>query len=198
MKNIKLQKITRIAMLAAISALLMYFDFPLWFAPNFYKLDFSELPVLIGAFALGPVSGIVIEAVKVFIVFLVKGSSTGGVGEVSNFLIGLSFVLPAAYVYKFNKTKTSAIVGMVTGTVILTAVGGVLNAFVLIPIYSKFIPLEQIIQMANKLNSSINNITTLILFAVVPFNLVKGILVSILTTFIYKRISPILKNERAH
>lgn len=198
MKNIKLQKITRIAMLAAISALLMYFDFPLWFSPNFYKLDFSELPVLIGAFALGPVSGIVIEAVKVFIVFLVKGSSTGGVGEVSNFLIGLSFVLPAAYVYKFNKTKTSAIVGMVTGTVILTAVGGVLNAFVLIPLYSKFIPLEQIIQMANKLNSSINNITTLILFAVVPFNLVKGILVSILTTFIYKRISPILKNERAH
>lgn len=198
MKNIKLQKITRIAMLAAISALLMYFDFPLWFAPNFYKLDFSELPVLIGAFALGPVSGIVIEAVKVFIVFLVKGSSTGGVGEVSNFLIGLSFVLPAAYVYKFNKTKTSAIVGMVTGTVILTAVGGVLNAFVLIPLYSKFIPLEQIIQMANKLNSSINNIATLILFAVVPFNLVKGILVSILTTFIYKRISPILKNERAH
>ena len=198
MKNIKLQKITRIAMLAAISALLMYFDFPLWFAPNFYKLDFSELPVLIGAFALGPVSGIVIEAVKVFIVFLVKGSSTGGIGEVSNFLIGLSFVLPAAYVYKFNKTKTSAIVGMVTGTVILTAVGGVLNAFVLIPLYSKFIPLEQIIQMANKLNSSINNITTLILFAVVPFNLVKGILVSILTTFIYKRISPILKNERAH
>ncbi len=198
MKNIKLQKITRIAMLAAISALLMYFDFPLWFAPNFYKLDFSELPVLIGAFALGPVSGIVIEAVKVFIVFLVKGSSTGGVGEVSNFLIGLSFVLPAAYVYKFNKTKTSAIVGMVTGTVILAAVGGVLNAFVLIPLYSKFIPLEQIIQMANKLNSSINNITTLILFAVVPFNLVKGISVSILTTFIYKRISPILKNERAH
>ena len=180
MKNIKLQKITRIAMLAAISALLMYFDFPLWFAPNFYKLDFSELPVLIGAFALGPVSGIVIEAVKVFIVFLVKGSSTGGVGEVSNFLIGLSFVLPAAYVYKFNKTKTSAIVGMVTGTVILAAVGGVLNAFVLIPLYSKFIPLEQIIQMANKLNSSINNITTLILFAVVPFNLVKGISVSIL------------------
>lgn len=198
MKNMKLQKITRIAMLAAISALLMYFDFPLWFAPNFYKLDFSELPVLIGAFALGPVSGIVIEAVKVFIVFLVKGSSTGGVGEVSNFLIGLSFVLPAAYVYKFNKTKTSAIVGMVTGTVILAAVGGVLNAFVLIPLYSKFIPLEQIIQMANKLNSSINNITTLILFAVVPFNLVKGISVSILTTFIYKRISPILKNERAH
>ena len=114
----KTTKLAVTAMLAALSAVLMFFEFPLGFiAPSFYEFDFSEVPVLVGTFSMGPIAGVVIEFVKILVKFLIKGTSTGGVGELANFLIGCSFILPAGFIYKYKKTRVGAIVGMLTGTV---------------------------------------------------------------------------------
>ena len=112
----KTTKLAVTAMLAALSAVLMFFEFPLGFiAPSFYEFDFSEVPVLVGTFSMGPIAGVVIEFVKILVKFLIKGTSTGGVGELANFLIGCSFILPAGFIYKYKKTRVGAIVGMLTG-----------------------------------------------------------------------------------
>ncbi len=192
MEKTKTHKITVSAVLAALAAILMYFEIPLWFAPSFYEIDLSELPVLIGAFAFGPLWGVAIEAVKVIIAFLVKGSTTGGVGEIANFIIGISFVLPASIIYKYNKTKKTAVIGMITGIVCLCVIGAVVNGFILIPMYSKFMPIEQIIEMSRQVNGFVKDIKTLVIFAVVPFNFLKGAIVSVITAFIYKKIRVII------
>ncbi len=120
----KTTKLAVTAMLAALSAVLMFFEFPLGFiAPSFYEFDFSEVPVLVGTFSMGPIAGVVIEFVKILVKFLIKGTSTGGVGELANFLIGCSFILPAGFIYKYKKTRVGAIVGMLTGTVAMAAIG---------------------------------------------------------------------------
>ena len=195
MKQSKTKYLTEIGVLSAIAAVLMLFDFPLWFAPSFYKIDISELAPLIGAFALGPIAGVIIEALKVIVHFLLKGTSTFFVGDISNFVVGCSFIIPSALIYKYNKTKSGAIVGMVVGTLTLGIIGSAINAFFLIPAYSKILnlPIEKIVAMGNAVNSSIDSLSTLILYAVVPFNLLKGTIVSVITLLIYKKISVILK-----
>lgn len=125
--------ITTIAMLAAISGVLMVIEIPLFFAPSFYKLDFSELPVLICAFYLGPVSGVVCEFLKVLIKLLLKGTSTAFVGDLANFLVGCSFVLPAAIVYQKTLSKKGAVVSLAVGTAVMTVFGSFFNAWFLIP-----------------------------------------------------------------
>ncbi len=195
MTNNKTRFITQISALSAIAAVLMLFEFPLWFAPGFYKMDLSDLPALIGGFALGPVAGVLIELIKNLINLLINGTATACVGEFSNFVIGCSFVLPAALVYKYHKTKKHAIVGMIAGTVCVSVVGSAMNAFVLIPAYVKLLnlPLENIVAMGNAVNSSITSLGTLVMFAVVPFNFLKGIIVSLITALIYKKIRVLLK-----
>ena len=195
MKKSVLNKNVKIAMLSAVSALLMYVDIPLWFAPPFYKIDLSEVAVMIGAFALGPVAGVFIELFKIVLILLIKGTTTGFVGEAANFIIGCSFVLPAAIIYQKCKTKKSAIIGMAIGTAVMTAIGCVINAFVLIPAYAAAfkMPLDAIIALGTKVNSGINSLATLVLFATAPFNILKGILVGIITCLLYKRVRFILK-----
>lgn len=196
--NYKSTKVmVQIAMLSAIAIVLMLFEFPLPFAPSFYKLDFSELPVIIGAFAIGPVAGILIEAVKILLNFLVNGSTTAGVGEFANFIIGCAFVLPAALIYTKKKNKTSAIIGLVTGIIFMTVVGCFINAYVLLPAYATAFHWEisALIALGSAVNPAIQNLWTFILLAVAPFNLVKGILVSGVTLLIYKKISLILKGN---
>lgn len=195
MKNSKTRYITEIGVLSAIAAVLMLFDFPLWFAPAFYKIDVSELAPLIGGFALGPAAGIIIEAIKVVLHLLMKGTSTFFVGDISNFIVGCSFIIPASVIYKYNKSRKGAVIGMLAGTLTLGIVGSAFNAFLLIPAYSKILnlPIEQIVAMGNAVNSSINSVGSLVLYAVVPFNLLKGIVVSAITLLIYKKISVILK-----
>ncbi len=194
MKN-RTRYITQISALSAIAAVLMLFEFPLWFAPAFYKMDLSDLPALIGGFALGPVAGVLIEFVKNLINLLINGTVTACVGEFSNFVIGSSFVLPASLIYKYQKTKRFAIAGMIAGTIFVSAVGSAINAFVLIPAYVKLLgmPMENIISMGNAVNSNITNLGSLIMYAVVPFNFVKGVVVSLITMVIYKKIRVLLK-----
>lgn len=190
------KKITMIAMFAAVAAVLMYVEFPLWFAPaDMYKLDLSEIPVLICGFILGPVSGVACEFVKILIKIVIKPTSTAFVGEFANFLVGCAFVVPASIVYQLKKTRKNALLGMGLGTVILTVIGSVLNALFLIPVFAVFygMPVDVIVSIGNKLNSAVTDITTFAVMIVAPFNLFKGVLVSVITFLIYKPISKILK-----
>ena len=186
--------ITYTALLSAVSAVLMLFEIPLPFAPSFYKLDLSELPVLICTFYLGPVAGVVAELIKVCIKLLLKGTSTAFVGDFANFAVGCSFVLPASIVYHAKPSRSSALWGMVVGTLMMTIFGSAFNAIYLLPKFAVLfgMPMEVIVGMGTKVNAAITSVPTLVLFAVVPFNLLKGFVVSLLTFLLYKRISPIL------
>ena len=112
MKNRRIRNMVQIGMLAAVATVLMLFEFPLWFAPSFYQLDFSEVAVLIGAFSMGPAAGVVIEALKILLNFLINGTITAGVGELANFIIGCGLIVPAALIYKRHKTKKNAMLGL--------------------------------------------------------------------------------------
>ncbi len=186
--------IAKIGVLGAVATVIMIFEFPLPFAPNFYKLDFSEIPVMIGAFALGPIAGVVIEFIKILLNFVINGTVTAGIGELGNFLIGCALVVPTAIVYKKNKTFKNAIIGLAVGVFSLAIAGALLNYFLLIPAYSVAYgaPVQAFIDMGNAINKSIVNLETLVLYAVVPFNIVKGVLVSVITMLVYKRLSPLL------
>lgn len=186
--------IAKVGVLSAVAAVLMLLEFPLWFAPGFYELDFSEVPVLLGTFALGPAAGVSIEFVKILINFVINGTDTGGIGELANFIVGCSFVIPAGFIYKHKKTFFTAIMGLIAGTIGLTVVGSMINYYLLLPAYSKIYgwPIQAFIDMGNAINPAIINLKTLVMYAVVPFNLLKGLVVSSITLLIYKKISPIL------
>ena len=194
-----------IAMFGAMAFILMYLEFPLLFlAPNFYKMDFSELPVLIGSFALGPVAGIVIEALKIVLKLLFKPTSTAYIGELANFLVGCALVVPAGIIYKMNHTRKGALLGMIAGTVCMAIAGALLNAFLLLPWYiTNFFggSADVLIQMGQAVHKSVNSVATFAILLVVPFNLFKAIVISILTLLLYKHVSRLIqttikKNER--
>ncbi len=192
-KKLNLRMMVQIAMLGAIAVVLMMFEIPLGFAPSFYKLDFSEVPVLLGAFSMGPVAGVLIELIKILLNLLINGTYTAGVGEFANFGIGCALVVPAGIIYKRKASRTNAVIGLVIGTIVMAIVGGAFNAYVLIPLYSKaMMPMDVIISMGNQINPNITGLTTFIMFAVVPFNLVKGVIVSIMTVLLYKYLRPFL------
>lgn len=186
--------VAKVGVLSAVATVLMLFDFPLWFAPNFYQLDFSEVPVLLGTFALGPAAGVSIELVKILINFVLNGTDTGGIGELANFIVGCSFIVPAGLIYRNHKSIKTAIIGLIVGTLSLAAIGAVLNYYFLLPVYAKVYgtPIQAFVDMAKALNPAITDLKTLVLYAVVPFNIFKGIAVSSVVVLIYKRISPIL------
>ncbi|MPM43756.1 Riboflavin transporter RibU [bioreactor metagenome] len=186
--------IAKVGVLSAVATVLMLFDFPLWFTPNFYQLDFSEVPVLLGAFALGPAAGAAIELVKILINFVLNGTDTGGVGELANFIIGCSLVIPAGFIYKHNKSYKTAIIGFIAGTLAMAIAGAFMNYYLLLPVYSKVYgaPVQAFIEMGKAINPAITDLKTFVLYAVVPFNVFKGIVVSAAVLLIYKRISPIL------
>lgn len=185
--------LTATAMLGALSGLLMLVEFPLGFiAPSFYKLDLAEVPVMIGTFAFGPVQGIVIEAVKIIVKLILKGSTTGLVGDLANFIIGCAMVLPAGFIYKHRKTKKNAVIGMLVSTLVMAVAGVFLNAYVMIPMYSAFMPIEQIIEAGKAIIPWVKDTFTFCLFCVLPFNLIKGILVSVIVTVIYKPLSRLI------
>ena len=195
----KTRKLVEIGMLGAIATVLMLFEFPIPFiAPPFYELDFSEVPVLVGAFALGPVAGATIELVKIFINLLINGTATAFVGEIGNYLLGCSFIIPAALIYKKKKSKKTALSAMIVGTIVMTVFGCILNAYVLLPTYAAAfgMPIDAIIGMGSAINGNINDVMTFVIIAVAPFNIIKGIVVSVITLLIYKHISPILKGNR--
>ena len=189
------RRVAYVGIFAAIAAVLMYLEFPLPFAPGFYELDFSEIPVLICSFSMGPVAGVVCEFLKVVLKLFLKGTSTAFVGDLANFVVGCSLILPASVVYFANKTKKGAIIGMAVGTVCITAIGSLFNAVYLIPTFSVLFgqPLDVIVGMGTDINPAITSVNTLVLFAVAPFNLLKGAIDSVITFFLYKHIERLLR-----
>lgn len=184
-------------MLGALATILHIFDFPLLFlAPEFYKLDFGELPAMIGGFFLGPVGAVIIELVKILLKLVIKGTSTAFVGDLANFVIGCSLLVPASIIYHLKKTKMHAAAGLAVGTVVMAVFGTAFNAFYLLPAFSTLygMPLETIIGMGTAINGNINSVVTFVIFSVFPLNLIKGALVSVLTMLLYKRISLFLHN----
>lgn len=186
-----------VGMFSAIAGVLMLLEIPLFFAPSFYKMDLSELPVLLCAFYLGPVSGVSAELIKILIKLLFKGTTTAFVGDFANFVVGCMFVLPASAIYHAKKSKRRSIIGMAVGTLCMTVVGSLFNAYYLIPKFAQLfgIPLEVIVSMGTAVNKHIISVPTLVLYAVVPFNLLKGTVDSILTFLLYKRLEKVFFKE---
>ncbi len=188
------RRVSIVGICAAIAAVLHILDFPLVFlAPEFYKLDFSELPVLLCGFYLGPSASIACEGVKILLKLLLKGTSTAFVGDFANFAVGCSLVLPATIIYHLNKSRCSAVLGLVGGTLILTIFGSAFNAIYLLPKFAQLygLPLNTIISMGSAIHPAVNNVTSFVLFCVAPLNLLKGTAVSVMTLLLYKRIGRI-------
>ncbi len=194
-KVLSIRGMAVMALLSAVATLLMLFEIRLWFAPSFYEVDFSEVPVLIGAFALGPIAGVVIELLKILINLLINGTDSAFVGEIANFIVGCALVVPAAIIYHSKRTKKTAVMGMGIGTAVFVITGCLLNAYILLPTYAKLfgMPMDALIGFGTEVNPAITNMTTFVLFAVAPFNLIKGVAVSIVTAILYKHISPLIK-----
>lgn len=183
-----------VAMFSAIAGVLMLFEIPLFFAPSFYELDLSEIPVLICTFYLGPVAGVISEFLKILLKIILKGTTTAFVGDFANFVVGCSLVLPASIIYHCKHGRKTALIGLITGSLIMTAFGSLFNAVYLLPKFSDLygLPLENIVEMGTAINKSITSVQTLVLYAVVPFNLLKGVIVTIVVFFLYRRLSPLL------
>ena len=195
--RVNVRKMAQVAMLGAIAVVLMLFEIPLPFAPSFYEIDFSEVPVLVGCFTMGPLAGVAIELVKILLNLVINGTATAGVGELANFLIGCALVLPAAIIYKRMHTRKGAIIGMATGTIFMTVVGCFLNAFLLLPTYAVAfgMPIEGLVEMGTAVHSSVNSLLGFVALIIVPFNLVKYTIVSVIVFFVYKRIRVVLRGD---
>jgi len=190
--KISLNVSIKAALLGVMAFIIMLFEFILPFVPSFLKLDLSEIPVLIGGFALGPVAAIGIEFIKIVLNLLFNGTITGGIGELANFIIGVSFVVPAAIIYKRKKNLKHALFGMGVGVISMTVFACLANYFFVLPLYAKLMPMDAIISAAAGVNKFVTDYNSLVLFVFAPFNLVKGILISIICLPLYKRLSPIL------
>ena len=189
-----LRNLVQIGMLGAVSVVLMMFEIPLFFAPSFYKIDLSEIPVLIGTFAMGPVAGMFIELIKVVLHMLFKGSSTAGVGDFANFPDWLCHDRTGRSDLPEKEKQKSAVIGMIAGTLFMAFIGCFLNAFVLLPAYGKAfgMPVDALVAMGTAVNPAINSLLTFVVLAVAPFNILKGLIVGVITFLLYKHVSPIL------
>ena len=185
-------------MLGALAGVLMFIKFPIPIAPSFYKLDFSDTACLVGGFALGPLAAVLICLIKNLINVILEGTTTAFVGEISNFLMSCALCVTAAVIYKKDHTKKGAIKSMITGVIVLVIASALINYFILIPAYVKFmnIPLEAIIGMGAKIFPSIDSLWKLVLLCTVPFNFIKGVSVCLITFIIYKRISPLINGRK--
>lgn len=198
-KILNTRKVAMIGMFSALAMILMLFEFPLPFVPPFYELDFSEIPILIGSFAFGPAAGVLMEFVKILLKLFVKGTSTAFVGDLANFAVGCSFILPASIIYTFLKKKKGAIAGCIFGTFFLTVFGTAFNAIYLIPAFSELygLPMENILAMGSKVNPLMKegSLVSFVICCVAPMNLIKGTVASVVTMLVYKPLSPIIKGR---
>lgn len=192
--KLSVRTMASVAMLAAVSFVLMLFDFGVPFMPGFIKMDFSELPALIGSFALGPVAGVMVCFVKNLLHLFV--TSTGGVGELSNFVLGAVFVSVAGVIYKKNKTRKGAFIGALAGALSMAVISVFSNYYIVYPVYTAFMPMEGIIAAYNAIYSGINNLWQALIIFNMPFTFVKGMAVTAVSFLIYKKIAPILKGTK--
>lgn len=189
-----LRALTVTGILSALGAVLMVLEFPVPFMPSFVKFDFSELPALLAAFSMGPVSGVAVCLVKNLI--HLPFSTTGGVGELCNFLLGVCFVLPAGVLYRIRKNRRAALIGSIGGAAAMALCSLPLNYFVSYPVYTKFLPLDAIVGMYQELLPGVNGLFQCLLIFNLPFTLLKGLVDTLLVFLIYKHLSPILHGRK--
>lgn len=192
-KKVNVRAMTVTALLSAIAFILMFLDTAVPFMPSFIKLDLSELPALIAAFSFGPVSGVLVCLIKNLLHLTI--TSTGGVGELSNFILGAAFVAPAGFIYKRKKSKKSALIGSLVGAICMAIICFPSNYYIVYPVYYNFMPQEVIVAAYQAIIPSVKNIAQCLLVFNVPFTFIKGILSVIITRLIYKPLSPILKGN---
>ena len=187
----KTRKLIGTSMLAAVSVVLMFLSFPVPLMPSFIKMDLAELPALIGAFAYGPLAGAAVCLVK-NLISLMK-SSSGGVGTLCNFLLGVCFVVPAGLIYKYNRTRRGALIGALSGAAIMAVLSIFVNYYVVYPIYTAFMPMEAIIGMYQAINPKVQTLWDALIWFNCPFTFIKGLISVVITFIIYKPLSPFLK-----
>lgn len=188
MNNKKLSKLVKISVLSAIAFILFFVQFPIPILfPGFLKIDLSDIPALLGSFALGPIAGVVIELVKNLLNLVFEGSDSGGVGELANFIVGSAFVFTAGALYRIKKSRKDAFISIIAGILVMTLIASLANYYVLIPMYMK-------VMTANGVDASklIPDLSKYVAYTIMPFNLIKGSIVGIITFISYKKLSPIL------
>lgn len=195
-RNTKLNYLIKIALFGAIAGVIMMIEAPLAIFPSFLKIDLGDIPAVIGSLVLGPIAGILIQGIKVIMHTLLKGTTSFGIGELASFLIGIAYVIPVGLIYKkFNKSFKSAIFGMIVGCVSLVMVGALANHFLLLPFYARVygLSIDGILDMSRQVpifGKLMISEWTFILYGITPFNIFKGIVITIVTSLIYKFVVP--------
>lgn len=189
------RELSTIAILAAIAAVLFMIEIPVVL---FYKLDLSSLPVLLGAFAMGPLPGTLILLVKALLGLL--HTTSQGVGELADFIMGFAMLFPASLIYRKLKSRKGAILGMVIGAIVATIVGILTNVYLMIPFYGAAygMPVEAIVGMGQAIVPAVDSVWKFVLLITGPFNVLKWAVISVLTALIYKPLSPILHGRKKH
>ncbi len=191
---ISIRTIAITAMLAAVAYLLAFAEFPVPLSPSFARMDLSDMPALIGAFAFGPLVGLVVELIKNALQLFT--TSTAGIGEFANFAIGTVYVVTAGWIYQKNKTKKTAWIAFIVASVVMGVMAAIMNYFVLLPMFEQFMPLEQVIASFGAIIPFIKTKLDVVLYNAFPFNMLKGLLIGILTMLVYKRLTPLLKGTK--
>lgn len=194
LKEFNLRQLLTITLMAVIAFIIMFLEFPLPIFPDFLKIDLSDLPALITGLALGPVAGVLVELLKNLLHLL--RTTTGGVGELANFLVGAALIIPPSLMYKKKGALSRFTVGLITGILLMGVVGGLSNYFILLPFYQNFMPMEAIVGLGSKVNPAIHDTATLILYAIVPFNILKGAVVTLFAIALFKRVTPMIKTMK--
>lgn len=190
------RKMVLVAMLGAVSTVLMLLEFNVPLVPPFIKMDFSELPIILGGFIMGPLAGSAIVLIKILLNLVFNGTTTMFVGEAMNLLLSLCYMLPSVLIYRCKKTKKWAAISMALGTVIVSIAGVLMNYFVMFPLYAWAykMPMDSIISMGSAVNPAVDSLFTMMLFSILPFNLFKYGLVSLITFLVYKKIAGFIRN----
>lgn len=194
-KHLTIKNITRIAILGSLAGILMVIDFPIFIAPSFYKFDFSDLPCLIGAFAMGAIPSVFIEIIKIIVKLLIKPTSTAYVGEIASFLFSSVYCISATLYYKNHRNKKGAFIGIVIGSLLMVVLSAFLNYYFIIPSFRRLynISIESIIKLGHDIIPIVHTRFDFVILCVVPFNMIKVIIIDVLTFLLYKRLSTYLK-----
>lgn len=190
-KRLNTRTMTMIAMLSGISFVLAFFEFPVPLSPSFARMDLSDLPALIGAFAFGPIVGVMVELLKNLLQLL--STSTGGVGELANFLMGGTYVYIAGIIYSKNKNIKTAWSAVVVSSITMGIMAAITNYYILLPVFEQFMPVDQLIASFGEFIPFIKTKADVVIFNAFPFNVLKGLAIGLITTLIYKKLSPLLK-----
>ncbi|WP_099202969.1 ECF transporter S component [Miniphocaeibacter massiliensis] len=193
MRNESLSRMIKVALLGAIAMILMFAKVPLPFAPPFMSVDIAEVPAIIAGFTFGPLYGFLVIVIKLILNLIVQGSSTGGIGEISNLVVSSAFVLTASFIYKRKRTLKSAIFALSTGVMLMTILAVISNYYVIFPLYGA--NMSDWAKIISKTNPLVNSVPTFLLFSIVPFNVVKGVLNAVVATTLYKPLRPVLNKK---